>query len=338
MKKTKTASGSLADCARIGLLLALPSGFSGFANAQSADPSFPNRALTIVVPTGPSGQTDIFARLIAEHLRNRLGQPVVVDNKPGAGGSIAGRYLASRPADGYTLMYGSMSTIIIAPQLQQPLAYDSRKAFAPIALTQSGTTPMVVRAEVPVSSARELVEYAKRNPGKLNYGSQGIGSVGHLAMELFAGRTGISITHVPFNGTGAALVALLGGQVDTVLADILTSRPHVQSGKFRYVSQLAVQRSPALPNTPTLAEELSIPELAMDFWLGAFAPAGTPDPIVQRLNQEIAAVMNMPSVKERLEATTMVTPVISPEQFAKQVASQWEIWGKVIRDNNITGK
>lgn len=336
--KKKTRSGSCAGWARTGLLLALALGCNGIAGAQGADASFPNRALTIVVPTGPSGQTDIFARLIAENLRNRLGQPVVVDNKPGAGGSIAGRYLASRPADGYTLMYGSMSTIIIAPQLQQPLAYDSRKAFAPIALTQSGTTPMVVRADLPVASAREMVEYAKRNPGKLNYGSQGIGSVGHLAMELFAGRTGISITHVPFNGTGPALVAMLGGQVDTVLADILTSRPHVQAGKFRYVSQLAAQRSPALPNTPTLAEDLNIPELAMDFWLGAFAPAGTPEAIVQRLNQEIAAVMNIPSVKERLEATTMVTPVISPEQFARQVASQWDIWGKVIRDNNITGK
>ena len=336
--KKRTASGSLADCVRIGLLLALPLGFGGVVNAQTADASFPNRPISIVVPTGPSGQTDIFARLIAEHLRQRLGQPVVVDNKPGAGGSIAGRYLASRPADGYTLMYGSMSTIIIAPQLQQPLAYDSRTAFAPIALTQSGSTPMLVRADLPVGSAREMVEYAKRNPGKLNYGSQGMGSVGHLAMELFAGRTGISITHVPFNGTGAALVAMLGGQVDTVLADILTTRPHVQAGKLRYVSQLAAQRSPALPNTPTLAEELNIPELAMDFWLGAFAPAGTPEPIVQRLNREIAAVMNIPSVKERLEATTMVTPHMTPEQFAKQVASQWELWGKVIRDNNITGK
>ena len=336
--KTKTASVSARLCARVGLLLALPLFAATAAVAQTADATFPNRPLSIVVPTGPSGQTDIFARLIAENLRNRLGQPVVVENKPGAGGSIAGRYLASRPADGYTLMYGSMSTIIIAPQLQQPLAYDSRSAFAPIALTQSGTTPMVIRADLPVSSAREMVEYAKRNPGKLNYGSQGIGSVGHLAMELFAGRTGVSITHVPFSGTGPALVAMLGGQVDTVLADILTSRPHVQSGKFRYIAQMASQRSPALPNTPTLAEDLNVPELALDFWLGAFAPAGTPEAIVQRLNREITAVMNLPSIRERLEASTMVTPVISPEQFARQVATQWDIWGKVIRDNNITGK
>lgn len=336
--RRKNMAAMLAGVAQISLLLALPWAYSPAVSAQSADASFPNRPLTIIVPTGPSGQTDIFARLIAENLRQQLGRPVVVENKPGAGGSIAGRYLASRPADGYTLMYGSMSTIIIAPQLQQPLAYDSRQAFVPIALTQSGTTPVVVRAELPVSSARELVEYAKRNPGKLNYGSQGIGSVGHLAMELFAGKTGISITHVPFSGTGPALIALLGGQVDTVMADILTSRPHVQSGKFRYVSQLAAQRSPALPNTPTLAEELNIPELAMDFWLGAFAPAGTPEPIVQRLHKEIAAAMNVPSVKERLEATAMVTPFVSPEQFAKQIAAQWEIWGKVIRDNKVTAK
>ena len=336
--KTTNPWRRIARLTGAGLLLASLTGVNGTVRAQGADAPFPNRPLSIVVPTGPSGQTDIFARLIAENLRGRLGQTVVVENKPGAGGSIAGRYLASRPADGYTLMYGSMSTIIIAPQLQQPLAYDSRTAFAPIAPTQSGTTPMVIRADLPVSSAREMVEYAKRNPGKLNYGSQGIGSVGHLAMELFAGKTGVSITHVPFSGTGPALVAMLGGQVDTVLADILTSRPHVQAGKFRYVAQMASQRSPALPNTPTLAEDLNVPELALDFWLGAFAPAGTPEAIVQRLNREINAVMNLPSIKERLEASTMVTPVISPEQFAKQVASQWEIWGKVIRDNNISGK
>ena len=336
--RRKNPQTTLAKLARIGLLLALPLAFCGAALAQGTDAPFPNRYLTIVVPTGPGGQTDIFARLIAEHLRTRLGQPVVVENKPGAGGSVAGRYLASRPADGYTLMYGSMSTIIIAPQLQQPLAYDSRKAFTPIALTQSGATPVVVRAELPAFSAREMVEYAKRNPGKLNYGSQGIGSVGHLAMELLASRTGISVTHIPFSGTGPALVAMLGGQVDMVMADILTSRPHVQAGKFRYVSQLAAQRSPALPNIPTLAEELNIPELAMDFWLGAFAPAGTPEPIVQRLNREITAIMNIPAVKERLEATTMVTPFMTPEQFASQVATQWDIWGKVIRNNNITGQ
>jgi tripartite-type tricarboxylate transporter receptor subunit TctC len=306
---------------------------AGFAAAQEP---FPSRTVTIVVPTGPSGQTDVFARLIAEQLRQRLNQPVVVENKPGAGGSLAGRYLASRPADGYTLMYGSMSTIIIAPQLQKPLAYDSTKAFTAVALTQSGSSPVTVRASLPVHSGRELVHYARQNPGKLNFGSQGIGSVGHLAMELLSSKAGITMTHVPYSGTGPALAALLGGQVDVVIADILTSRPHVQAGTLRYVSQLAMTRSRALPEVPTLAEELKIPELAMDFWLGMFAPAGTPDAIVRRLNQELAAVMQVASVKDRLEATTMTTPAMTPEQFSRLVAEQWENWGKVVRDNNIT--
>jgi tripartite-type tricarboxylate transporter receptor subunit TctC len=306
---------------------------AGFAAAQEP---FPSRTVTIVVPTGPSGQTDVFARLIAEQLRQRLNQPVVVENKPGAGGSLAGRYLASRPADGYTLMYGSMSTIIIAPQLQKPLAYDSTKAFTAVALTQSGSSPVTVRASLPVHSGRELVHYARQNPGKLNFGSQGIGSVGHLAMELLSSKAGITMTHVPYSGTGPALAALLGGQVDVVIADILTSRPHVQAGTLRYVSQLAMTRSRALPDVPTLAEELKIPELAMDFWLGMFAPAGTPDAIVRRLNQELAAVMQVASVKDRLEATTMTTPAMTPEQFSRLVAEQWENWGKVVRDNNIT--
>jgi tripartite-type tricarboxylate transporter receptor subunit TctC len=307
--------------------------FAAFAAAQEP---FPSRTVTIVVPTGPSGQTDVFARLIAEQLRQRLNQPVVVENKPGAGGSLAGRYLASRPADGYTLMYGSMSTIIIAPQLQKPLAYDSTKAFVPVALTQSGSSPVVVRASLAVRSGRELVEYAKQNPGKLNFGSQGVGSVGHLAMELLSSKADIKMTHVPYSGTGPALAALLGGQVDVVIADILTSRPHVQAGTLRYVSQMAMTRSRAIPDVPTLAEDLKIPELAIDFWLGLFAPAGTPEPIVRRLNQEVAAVMQVPSVKDRLEATTMTTPAVSPEQFSRMIAEQWEIWGKVVRDNNIT--
>ena len=307
--------------------------FAGWAFAQDV---FPSRPVTIVVPTGPSGQTDVFARLIAEQLRQRLNQPVVVENKPGAGGSLAGRYLAGRPADGYTLMYGSMSTIIIAPHLQKPLAYDSTKAFVPVALTQSGSSPVVVRASLPVRSGRELVEYAKQNPGKLNFGSQGVGSVGHLAMELLSGKAGIRMTHVPYSGTGPALAALLGGQIDVVIADILTSRPHVQAGTLRYVSQMAMTRSRAIPDVPTLAEELKIQELAIDFWLGLFAPAGTPEPIVRRLNEEVAAVMQVASVKERLEATTMTTPAVAPEQFARMIAEQWEVWGKVVRDNNIS--
>jgi tripartite-type tricarboxylate transporter receptor subunit TctC len=316
--------------------LLFAAGLLCFAGVAASQDAFPSRPLTIVVPTGPSGQTDVFARLIAEQLRQRLNQPVVVENRPGAGGSLAGRYLAGRPADGYTLMYGSMSTIIIAPQLQKPLAYDSTKAFVPVALTQSGSSPVVVRASLPVRSGRELVEYARQNPGKLNFGSQGIGSVGHLAMELLSGKADIKMTHVPYSGTGPALAALLGGQIDVVIADILTSRPHVQAGTLRYVSQMAMTRSRAIPDVPTLAEELKIQELAIDFWLGLFAPAGTPEPIVRRLNQEVAAVMQVPSVKERLEATTMTTPAVSPEQFSRMIAEQWEIWGKVVRDNNIS--
>ena len=308
---------------------------AGEVGAQGTDGAFPSRTVTIVVPTGPSGQTDVFARLIAEQLRVRLGQPFVVENKPGAGGSIAGRYLASRPADGYTLMYGSMSTIIIAPHLQKPLAYDSTKAFAPIALTQSGSSPLTVRASLPIHSARELVDYAKKNPGKINFASQGVGSVGHLAMELLSSKTDIKMTHVPFSGTGAGIAAMLGGQVDVIIADILTSRPHVQSGTLRYISQMASQRSQAIPNVPTMAEELSVPELAVDFWLGLFAPAGTPEPIVRRLNQEVAAVMQVPSVRQRLESTTMTTPAISPEEFSRLIAQQFETWGKVIRDAGI---
>jgi tripartite-type tricarboxylate transporter receptor subunit TctC len=308
----------------------------GISVAQgTSDGPFPSRTVTIVVPTGPSGQTDVFARLIAEQLRTRLGQPFVVENKPGAGGSVAGRYLASRPADGYTLMYGSMSTIIIAPHLQKPLAYDSTKAFAPIALTQSGSSPLTVRASLPVRSARDLVDYARKNPGKINFASQGVGSVGHLAMELLSSKTDIKMTHVPFSGTGAGIAAMLGGQVDVIIADILTSRPHVQSGTLRYISQLASQRSSAIPDVPTMAEELNVPELAMDFWLGLFAPAGTPEPIIRRLNEEVAAVMQVPSVRQRLEATTMTTPAISPTDFSRLIAEQFETWGKVIRDAGI---
>ena len=195
---------------------------------------------------------------------------------------------------------------------------------------------LVANPSLPFNDIKGMVAYAKQNPGKLNFGSQGIGSVGHLAMELLSSKADIRMTHVPYSGTGPALAALLGGQIDVVIADILTSRPHVQAGTLRYVSQLAMTRSRALPDVPTLAEELKIPELAMDFWLGMFAPAGTPEAVVRRLNQEIAAVMQVPAVKDRLEATTMTTPATTPEQFGRMIAEQWEIWGKVVRDNNIT--
>jgi len=278
----------------------------------------------------------VLGRMVGDYLSRDLKQTVVVENKAGAQGAIGAEVAARAEPDGYTLMYGSMSTMIIAPQLQKPLAYDSTKAFAPIALTQSGSSPLTVRAAMPFKSGREMVEYARQNPGKLNFGSQGVGSVGHLALELLTSKTGVSITHVPFSGTGPAIAAMLGGQVDMVIADILTSRPHVQAGTLRYVSQMATQRSPAIPEVPTLAEELKVPELSVDFWLGLFAPAGTPDAIVRRLNQEVAAVMQVPSVKERLQATTMTTAPITPEQFAKMLAEQWEIWGKVVRDANIS--
>src|SRR5262245_4502179 len=245
----------------------------GTAAAQGV-PDYPNRQITILVAVAAGSQADQFARLIAEPLARKLGKPVVIENRPG-GGQVTGVHAAAKSApDGYTLIHGNLSGFIISPQLRDPVPYNTPRDLAPIALTLSGPSVLVVDPALPIHTAAELVAYTKANPGKLNYGSHGAGSFTHVSTELFKGITGTDMVHVPFNGGGPLAVGFLSGQVQVVIFDLVSIQQHVKAGKARVVAQVGDQRSPLYPDVPLLSENVN-PALAADFWLGMAAPAGT---------------------------------------------------------------
>jgi tripartite-type tricarboxylate transporter receptor subunit TctC len=320
---------------RIGTALALiallAATIAGEARAQS---DYPTRQITILVAVAAGSQADQFARLIAEPLQRKLGRPVVIENRPG-GGQITGVNAAAKAApDGYTLIHGNLSGFIISPQLRHPVPYDTPKDFAPIALTLSGPNVLVVDPKLPIHTAAELIAYAKAHPGQLNYGSHGAGSYTHVTTELFKSITGTDMVHVPFNGGGPLAIGFLSGQVQVVIFDLVSIQQHVKSGKARVIAQIGDEKSPLYPDVPLLSETID-PRLAADFWMGMAAPAGTPQPIVERLNREINAIINTPAFRAKGEAVSMYPQNRSPNQFGDKLAREWQQWGDVIRSNNL---
>ncbi len=313
------------------LSAALAAVTSGPAAAQS---DWPARQVTIIVSVAPGSQADQFARLIAEPLQKRLGKPVVVENRPG-GGQVTGVNAAAKSApDGHTLMHGNLSGFIISPQLRDPVPYNTPRDFVPVALTLSGPSVLVVDPSLPINNAAELIAYAKANPGKLNYGSHGAGSFTHVSTELFKGITGTDMVHVPFNGGGPLAVGFLSGQVQVVIFDLVSIHEHVKAGKARVIAQVGDQRSPHYKDIPLLSESVN-PALAADFWMGMAAPTGTPQPVVERLNKEINAIINTPEFKAKGETVSMYPQNRSAKEFGDKLAREWKIWGDVIRDKNL---
>ena len=305
---------------------------TGAILAQPSD--YPTRQITIIVAVAAGSQADQFARLIGEPLSHKLGKPVVIENRPG-GGQVIGVGLAAKAApDGYTLVHGNLSGLIISPQLRDPVPYNTPKDFAPVALTLSGPNVLVVDPKLPIRTAAELIAYAKANPGKLNYGSHGAGSFTHVSTELFKSITGTDMVHVPFNGGGPLTIGFLSGQVQIVIFDLVSIQQHVKAGKARVIAQIGDQKSPLYPDVPLLSETIS-PELAADFWLGMAAPAGTPQPIVDKLNHEINAIINTPEFKTKGDAVSMYPQNRSPKQFGDKLAREWKLWGDVIHKNNL---
>ena len=295
---------------------------------------YPTRQITILVAVAAGSQADQFARLIAEPLSQKLGKPVVIENRPG-GGQVTGVNAAAKAApDGYTLIHGNLSGFIISPQLREPVPYHTPRDFAPIALTLSGPNVLVVDPALPIHNSAELIAYAKANHGKLNYGSHGAGSFTHVSTELFKGITGTDMVHVPFNGGGPLAVGFLSGQVQVVIFDLVSIQQHVQAGKARVIAQIGDQKSPLYPGVPLLSETVS-PALAADFWMGMAAPAGTPQPIVDRLNREINTIINTPEFKARGDAVSMYPQNLSHKQFGDKLAREWKQWGDVIREKNL---
>jgi tripartite-type tricarboxylate transporter receptor subunit TctC len=312
-------------------LLALSAADTAFGQGAS---DYPARQITIIVSVAPGSQADQFARLIADPLQQRLGKPVVIENRPG-GGQVIGINAAAKAApDGYTLVHGNLSGYIISPQLRDPVPYNTPRDFAPVAYTLSGPSVLVVDPKLPIHTAAELIAYAKANPGKLNYGSHGAGSFTHVSTELFKGITGTDMVHVPFNGGGPLTVGFLSGQVQVVIFDLVSIQEHVKAGKARVIAQVGDQRSPLYPDVPLLSENVN-PALATDFWMGMAAPAGTPPPIVERLNKEINEIINTASFKAKGESVSMYPQKRTPKEFGDKLALEWKRWGDVIHKNHL---
>ena len=313
----------------IAALMALPAiTRATFTLAQGG--AYPSRPIRLIVPFPPAGSTDILGRALAQKLAEIFGQPVVVENRPGAGGSIGAEAAARSPADGYTLLMGHIGTLAVNPALYPKLGYDPLKDFVPIALVALVPNVLVVNPSLAVKDVGELVAYARANPGKLTYSSGGNGSAAHLAMEYFKLQTKTDIVHVPYKGTAPSITDILGGQITMTMTGAPPLMPHVQAGKLRALGVSSTSRLDALPQVPTIAES-GVPGFEAVQWYGVVAPAGISRDIVARLNAEIGRVLESKDMKERLAAEGAVTQTRTPAEFASFIRTEHERWGAVVR-------
>ncbi len=296
---------------------------------------YPDKSIRLVVPYPPGGTADLLARLISQGLGEGLKQPIVVDNRGGAGGNIAAEHVARAPADGYTLLFGNVAVFSINPALYKKVPFDPIRDFAPISLVASVPQILLVHPTMPANSVKELIDHARSNPGTLNYASGGIGSATQLAVELIKTSAQVDIVHVPFKGSGPGLAALAGGQVSMMIENVPTALPFVRSGKLRALAITTAQRSPLVSNLPTLAES-GFPGYDLSAWFGIQAPAGTPAPIVARLNQEIVKAVQSPQTKERLSALGADPVANTPEAFAVFIKNELGKWAAIVKQSGAT--
>ena len=304
----------------------------GAWNAAIAQ-DYPARPIRLIAPFAPGGPTDLFARLMGAKLGERLGQPVLVENRPGAGGSVGTEVAAKAAPDGYTLVLVSSSFAVNAT-LYPKLPYDTLKDFAPITLLASAPFLLVVHNSVAAGSVRELIAFAKGNPGKLNYGSGGSGSGPHIVAELFKSEAGVDIVHVPYKGTGPLATALVAGDVQLAFGNIFALVPQVKAGRLKAIAVTGAHRSSALPEVPTVAES-GLPGFEAIGVHGLLAPAGTPRRIIDRLNAECVAILRSPEVRAQLASDGAEPVAGTPEQYAAQIAAEMQKWGKLIRERGI---
>ncbi len=296
--------------------------------------AYPAKTVRIVVAFAAGGSTDLLARNVAQRLSESWKQPVIVDNRAGGGGIVGSDYVAKSPADGYTLLLGTNTTNAVAASLYAKLPFDPQRDFA--AITEIATIPQMlsVHPTIPAKSLKDLVALAKARPGELNYGTAGNGSTSHMAMELFQSVAKIRMTHVPYKGTGPAMIELLGGHLSLMFDVIMTSLPHVQTGKLRTLAVSSLQRSPTTPQVPTVAES-GYPGFEAIVWFGLFTPAGAPPEVVRRISEDTARVLNMPSMRELLAGQGLEIVASNPAVFAARVDGEIIKWRKVIQDAGI---
>ena len=308
-------------------------GFLSAAHAQGpsqgAAAGYPARPIRLVVPSAPGGGTDIVGRVLAQKLSELLGQSLVVDNRPGAGTIIGTELVAKAAPDGYTLLMG-LSALAVDPSIYAKLPYDALKDFAPVSLVASVPNVLTVHPSVPAASVAELIALAKARPGRLNYGSGGVGTSPHLAAEMFRMMTGVEWLHVPYKGVGPAVVGLLAGQVDLMFATLPSAIQHIRAGKLRALGVTTATRSPALPDVPTIAEA-GLPGYEATQWYGVLAPSGTPRSIVDRLSRDIARALQAPETKERLTVEGATPIGNTPDEFAAHLRRETEKWAGVVK-------
>lgn len=293
---------------------------------------YPDKPIRLIVPWPPGGGADTLGRPIAQKLSERLGRPVVIDNRPGASGSIGTAMLAKAAPDGYTLLLNYVSDSAINLSLYKNLGYDPVKDFAPVTQIAAGLAILVVNPSVPAKSVHELISLAKAKPGQLNYASAGNGSVGHLAAELFKTMAGVDMVHIPYKGSAPALTDLLGGRVAFLFADITVGLPHVKGGRLRALGVTSDKRSPVVPDIPTIAES-GIPGYVANTWWGIVAPAGTPNEIVAKLNTEIVGILRTPEMKEMIFNLGAEVVASTPDQYAAYIKEEIVKWAKVVKDS-----
>ncbi len=320
---------------KTGLFVVLLSAASIIAATPArAATAYPSKPIRVIVAYTPAGTTDILARAVGQKMTEAWGQTVIVDNRPGANGNIGTEITANATPDGYTILMATAATHGINNTLYPDLKWDAVKSFAPISLVALVPNILVVNNALPVKSVKELITYGAANPGKLNHGSPGLGSTGHLSAELFKSSAGIKMTHVPYKGSAPTLADLIGGQIQVVIDNMPPYLPHVQSGKIRGLAVTTAKRSPAAPNLPTM-QEAGVTGYEAGSWFGLLAPAGVSKDIVQKLSAETQRILQLPDVKERLSGQGAEPAGGSPEEFAAFIRSEQAKWRKVIQQANI---
>lgn len=296
--------------------------------------AYPAKPVKIIVSFSPGGTTDILARMLAQKLTEAMGQSFIVENKPGAGGIIGNDYVAKSPADGYTLLMGSASSLAVNVSLYKSFPYDPQKDLVPLMEVATGPFVIVVNPNVPAKTLPELIALAKAKPGQINFGTSGNGTSLHLAGELLNTMAHIKLNHVPYKGTGPAMLATISGEIQMTLSDMVPFAPHIAAGKLRALAQTTAQRSKLLPDLPTVAE--TVPGYDATSWYGMMVPANTPQPIIQRLHAELAKIMQSQDVKQRY-AQLGVDPVVNtPEEFKAYIQSETAKWAEVVKLSGAT--
>ena len=318
---------------RIGFLLAAL--WTCFPGPAAWAQDYPNRRITMIVPFPAGSGPDVYARIIGEKLASRLGQPVIIENRPGSGGATGGRAVAKADPDGYTILFGSTSSVVVSPAVAKEAPFDPVTAFEPIIQVARGPFILSVRSTLPINDLQQLIDYAKRNPGKLNYGTSGPGSLHHLSTEMLKHATGIDVVHIPFPGGAQSWTALQSGVVDMIFDSMPGPISSLQAGKARAIAVTGTKRMGDLPDIPLAAvptfEEQGVKGVDVVFWFGILAPAGTPKPVIAKLNTALAASIDDPAVKERFAQQSIEVVNGTPEAFGRLIETETRHWQDVVK-------